>query len=489
MSRLLVLTGTTLFPVEHIPRRDTVLLVEDPGFCARKRFHQQKLAYVLGCMRDARDELRAAGREVVYYEIDDGVTLAEGVRRTVRHHHTALAHFQTEDQTPATQLRDVARGIGINYTTIASPMFLTDPGVLDEWFSTNRPAMSAFYKMQRRRLGILVEGQDPVGGQWSFDAENRSRVRRETVLPSEPRSLQWSDSASRAVQDVARLFPDHPGDAAGLWLPTSRNGAEHWLEHFLSQRFMGFGTFEDAMTVRSRVVHHSVLAPILNVGLLTPSFVIDRALAFARDHNVALNDLEGFIRQIVGWREFIRGMARTSGREMRTANAWDADRSPDHSWFTADTGIVPLDHALRGATNLAWNHHIERLMVIANLMNLCGIHPSCVYDYFLRYYIDAYDWVMVPNVFGMGLTSDGGLFTTKPYICGSNYMRKMSDHGSGQWCETVDGLFWRFVDKHADRLRKNPRLALMVAQSDRIEAKRRKRLFDAADTFIGTHTQ
>ena len=489
MPRLLVLTGTTLFPLPYIPRADTVLMVEDRNFCARRSFHQQKLAFVLGCMRNVRDELIAAGRRVLYFGIDEGLSLAEGVQRVVReNNHSSLAYFETEDQTPVVQLCSAALDLGLSLQTVPSPMFLTDSRYLDEWFATNRPAMSPFYKMQRRRLGILVEGGEPVGGRWNFDHDNRSKVRQKTLLPSGPQATQLSGNSLAAAQDVVRLYPDHPGDSSGLWLPTSRAGAERWLDEFLYNRFIGFGTYEDSMTIRSRVVHHSVISPFLNVGLLTPSDVIDRVLAFARENGVALNDLEGFVRQILGWREFIRGMYRHAGQQMRTANVWDAEKGLADTWYEARTGIFPLDRALNGAIDLAWNHHIERLMVIANLMNLCGIRPSVVYDYFMRYYIDAYDWVMVPNVFGMGLGSDGGLFSTKPYISGSNYLRKMSDYGSGPWCETVDGLFWRFISKHEERLRKNPRLALIVAQSNRIEATRRKRLYDAADGFIEAHT-
>ena len=208
-----------------------------------------------------------------------------------------------------------------------------------------------------------------------------------------------------------------------------------------------------------------------------------------RDADVPLNDLEGFIRQIIGWREFVRGVYRRYGAEMRSRNVWNAERELTSTWHDAETGIAPLDHALAGANRWAWNHHIERLMVIANLMNLCEIRPASVYDYFMTHYVDAYDWVMVPNVFGMGLTSDGGVFASKPYICGSNYLKKMSDHADGDWALIVDGLFWRFVNKHIDCLARNPRMSMLAATSRRLSAKRRRLLHDAAEDFLATHTQ
>ena len=224
---------------------------------------------------------------------------------------------------------------------------------------------------------------------------------------------------------------------------------------------------------------------MLNSGLLTPQEVVEQAL----QRDVPLNDLEGFLRQMVGWREFIRGIYRRHGACMRGRNVWDANRRLAPSWLEAATGIVPLDHALGNAIDLGWNHHIERLMVIANLMNLCEIAPQDVYRFFMTHYVDAYDWVMVPNVFGMGLTSEGGIFATKPYICGSNYLRKMGDHPSGDWCTVVDGLFWRFVLRHRERLAKNPRISMIVSAAKRMSPKRRKLVLAAADAFLKEHTQ
>ena len=199
-----------------------------------------------------------------------------------------------------------------------------------------------------------------------------------------------------------------------------------------------------------------MLSPFLNVGLITPAEVVERALEAADDRRVPLNDLEGFIRQIIGWREFIRGAYRKHGRTMRNRNVWGGDRRLSESWQSGTTGLPPLDAALHTNRDYAWNHHIERLMVIANLMNLAGIRPDEVYRFFMANYIDAYDWVMVPNVFGMGLTSDGGIFASKPYICGSNYIRRMSDHPGGDWTDVMNGLYWRFVSKHRELLARNP---------------------------------
>ena len=204
--------------------------------------------------------------------------------------------------------------------------------------------------------------------------------------------------------------------------------------------------------------------------------------------NVPLNDLEGFIRQLIGWREFIRGTYRRHGSAMRRRNVWNGRRALAPSWLEARTGIAPLDHALGRTRDWGWNHHIERLMVIANLMNLCEIDPQEVYRFFMTQYVDAYDWVMVPNVFGMGLTSEGGVFATKPYICASNYLRNMSDHEPGPWCDVVDGLYWRFVERNRPLLAANPRMPNLLSTLDRLKPDRKRRIYCAAEHFLAAHT-
>jgi deoxyribodipyrimidine photolyase-related protein len=348
--------------------------------------------------------------------------------------------------------------------------------------------MAAFYRRQRVHMKLLLDGERPLGGRWSFDESNRQRLPREQPAPELP-PVQHSPITRQCLAEVGERYPDHPGDAGQLWLPTTRQGALDWFDRFLEERLVGFGTYEDALSLRSPTLFHSVLSPFLNIGLLTPDEVIARTLEAADDRAVPLNDLEGFIRQIVGWREFMRGAYRHHRHAMRNRNIWGAERIPTADWLNGRTGLDPLDQAIRTTLDYGWNHHIERLMVIANLMNLAEIHPSEVYRFFMTHYIDAYDWVMVPNVFGMGLTSDGGIFTSKPYICGSNYIRRMSDYPKGDWTDVMDGLYWRFVAKHRSILGRNPRLAMMTRGLDRMDASRRRRIFNRAEAFMEANTR
>ena len=245
--------------------------------------------------------------------------------------------------------------------------------------------------------------------------------------------------------------------------------AAKWLGDFLDERLALFGDFEDAISKEEAFLFHGVLTPMLNIGLLTPDQIIDQVVAKCDD--VSLNSLEGFLRQVMGWREFIRLVYVHAGSRQRTTNAWSLSRSLPDSFYTGSTGIVPFDQSIQRTLKYAYCHHIERLMVLGNFMLLCDIDPNSVYRWFMELFIDAYDWVMVPNVYGMSQHADGGLMTTKPYISGSSYILKMSDYAKGDWCAVWDALYWRFIDREREFFSGNPRMRVMVGQLDRMGSK------------------
>jgi deoxyribodipyrimidine photolyase-related protein len=348
--------------------------------------------------------------------------------------------------------------------------------------------MAEFYKRVRRKEALLLDADgEPEGGQWSFDEDNRKKLPKDVEPPAVPAA-----PGGRHVDDliplVARTFSDHPGDAAEFWWPTTRVAASEWLDRFVAERLESFGPYEDAMTTRSSTVFHSAITPALNLGLITPREVIDRVIDAYQKRDLPLQSVEGFVRQVIGWREFVRGVYRAHSESMDAANFFDHQRRLTPSWYDGSTGIAPLDDTIKTALRLGWTHHIPRLMVAANLMTLCEIHPNHAHRWFMEMYVDSSEWVMGPNVYGMGLFSDGGLFATKPYICGSNYLKKMSDYGSGDWCDVVDGLYWRFIDRHRDFFASNPRLALMPRALDRQSAARLEKIFAAAEAFLEQHT-
>lgn len=492
MSDLFFIGGNQLFPPDSLNAdRDTLLvMVESEAYCRRMPFHQQKLGFVLSAMRNHADALKSAGFNIRYFSLSDGVSVSEAIAQTAKQVGARrLLHFDSEDRTLTNTLAGSAESLGMRLVVMKSPMFLTDNDNLDKYFAeAKRPRMASFYRTQRLRMKLLLNGDRPLGGRWSFDTQNRARLPKTQKVPELP-IVRQTNTTSLCLQEVAARFPEHPGNAADLWLPTDRSGALDWLDRFLEERLFGFGTYEDALTMRSPTLFHSVLSPFLNVGLITPNEVVTRTLDAAETLQVALNDLEGFLRQIVGWREFVRGIYRHHRQTMRRRNVWGGTRALTAQWYSASTGLDPLDRAIGTARDYAWNHHIERLMVIANLMNLAEIHPDEVYQFFMTHYIDAYDWVMVPNVFGMGLTSDGGIFTSKPYICGSNYIRRMSDYPKGDWTEVMDGLYWRFVAKHRPLLASNPRLAMISRRLDTMDRPRLRRIRMRAEQFLEENTR
>jgi deoxyribodipyrimidine photolyase-related protein len=489
----LLICGDQLFAPARLraaglaPDTVRVLMVEDAALCRRRTYHQQKLTLVLAAMRSHRDALEDRGYRVDYITLEDELSLAQVLKRQkVRE----LVSFTAVSKGQRAWIRRACRQHDIAWQERPSPMFLTNAETFEELAGTRLPLnQGRFYTAQRRRLNILMTAADePVGGQFSFDEDNRRKLPKKQAVPELP-NIPADDLTQATARDVARHFPDHPGAGQELWLPVSRAGALRWLRTFLEERFAGFGTYEDAISQRSWSLFHSALSPLLNLGLLTPDEVLERALAQAEASAVPINDVEGFTRQLIGWREFVHGVYQRHGEDMRHANQRRQTRRLTDSWHEGALGIPPYDDAVKTMRRYGWNHHIERLMVIANLMNLAEIQPLDVHEFFMTWYLDAYDWVMVPNVYGMGLNSDDNTFATKPYICGSNYWLKMSDYGKGDWTDVVDGLYWRFVREHRDTLARNPRTAMMPRNLDRLKGTRKTAIFAAADQFLKAHTR
>lgn len=385
------------------------------------------------------------------------------------------------------RLVDFAKSGDLPRCELPSPMFLSSR---DEFAAfakdKKRLQMADFYKEQRQRLGILVnDAGKPSGGRWSFDADNRRKLPK-SVTPPEITWAARTEHVTDVIKLVAMEFADHPGKADEFCWPTTRAQALLWLDQFTEQRMDEFGPYEDSITARSQTVFHSLLSPTMNLGLLTPAEVIEKVMS--RGDDIPLQSLEGFIRQVIGWREFVRGIYRNFSDEQECSNFWSHERQLTDAWYEGTTRIPPLDDAIQTAQRLGWNHHIPRLMVLGNLMTLCEIRPSSAHRWFMEMFVDSSEWVMGPNVYGMGLFSDGGIFATKPYICGSNYLLKMSDYSKGPWCDAVDGLYWRFIGKHRDYFSDNPRLALMPKALDRLGDNRKSRIFEAAEKFLRTHT-
>ena len=462
-----------------------VYLVEEYLFFRQYRFHKQKLAYHRATMMFYKDYLEENGKEVIYVNSTEArsdirILLKELIASGI----DSIEVVEVVDDWLSRRLDRQAKNI---LTIHDSPGFINRSEDLRPFFKGSKKKFfqTSFYKSERKRLNILInEKNEPVGGKWSFDDENRHKYPK-GKLPPEIKFPALTDYFQEAVKYVRNHFTECPGELSDEPLyPVTYAQMEQWLEQFLIMRFDDFGTYEDAIVKDENFLNHSILTPGLNVGLITPQEIVNRALEYASQYNVPINSLEGFIRQIIGWREFIRGVYMVKGREERTKNFWGFNRKIPSSFYDGSTGIEPIDITIKKVLKSGYCHHIERLMVLGNFMVLCEFDPDEVYRWFMELFIDAYDWVMVPNVYGMSQYADGGLMSTKPYISSSNYLMKMSDYKRGEWNRVWDALFWRFMNVHRDFFLSNPRLGMLIRTLDRMSADKLNTHIEVADAFL-----
>jgi deoxyribodipyrimidine photolyase-related protein len=460
-----------------------IFIREDRELCTYFRFHKHKIIFFLAAMRTYAQELQKNGFQVHYEKLKpaDSQTYEQSLLQFLTKNKVSkVSLFEIEDKFFEKRILSALEKAKVEVTVHPSPMFLTSRDDFKKYSkSTRRPFMKVFYEQQRKKHKILMKGNLPEGGQFSFDADNRKALPA-NITPAKLPQPKVSTITAEVQKLVDSVFPDHPGTSESFWLPVDRPGAIQWLQSFLEERFENFGPYEDALTARSQFVFHSVLTPFLNVGLLEPQVVLDLTLKHAIQKKVPLQSTEGFVRQILGWREFIRGVYQEYSEEQDSKNFFSHKKSLTSVWYKGQSGVPVLDRALDRVQKNGYLHHIERLMVIGNFMLLLEVDPKAAHRWFMEMFIDSSDWVMGPNVYGMALFSDGGIFATKPYICGSNYYLKMGDDKKGPWCDAVDGLYWSFLEKHRALLSKNPRMTMIMKGLDRMTPERKKKITAAA---------
>lgn len=485
-SKAAVVYPCQLFPdTQWMSGVSQVYIVEDPLLFRQYRFCRQKLLLHRASMKRYAEGLKRLGKKVRYIEAIEIEHSSELADRLSSDGVTELRSVDPEDHNLLLRLKLGCRRNQIDLEIVPDPHFLTSIGDIDAFVGDKKKLFfTNFYIEQRKRLGVLVDKQQkPADGKWSFDTENRKRLPAGHEPPE--CSLASEDAyAKEARKYVDKHFPDALGESVPLWYPTDVSSTEKHLERFLVERFSLFGDYEDSISREHAFIYHSVLTPMLNVGLISPQRIADKALLAGKKGKVPMNSLEGFIRQVIGWREYMRLVYRKLGTQQRTRNYWEHGRELPGSFYDGTTGIEPVDQTIRRVLKYGYCHHIERLMILGNFMLLCEFHPDAIYRWFMELFVDAYDWVMVPNVYGMSQHADGGLITTKPYISGSSYVLKMSDYKKGDWTAVWDGLYWRFVSKHRKFFERNPRMKVMVSQVDKMGDKLMAHQ-KSADKFLG----
>ncbi len=451
------------------PEHDRILLVESAALLGSRRWHRQRVHLVITAMRRFATDLEASG-----FDVD--LRRATSLRRGLDDHVDEFGPDALAMTEPNSwSMRQFVDGLEIDL--VRSNQFLCHYDEFAEWASgRNQLRMEDFYRWRRRVLGYLMDGDEPVTGRWNYDSENRE--------PPPDEHPGWPDPLRSRLDDVDRaVLDDLPAgcfgsEPDGTWA-TSRRAALSRLRHFVAEVLPMFGPHEDAMTTTSWHVAHSVLSPYLNLGLLLPGEVCDAVQDAYDDGRVDIASAEGFIRQVIGWREYVWGMYWLRMPEYRANNDLGAVRSlPPVLVGEGGTAMRCLQHCLDGIDAHGYNHHIQRLMVLGNLALLAGVDPWAMTEWMWESFVDGAEWVMVPNVIGMALHADGGAMATKPYAAGGNYIDTMSDYCGdcrfdrrqrvGQDACPFTTLYWDFLARHAERFGKNPRMARQISAAHRL---------------------
>ncbi|HHP7241404.1 MAG TPA: cryptochrome/photolyase family protein [Cyclobacteriaceae bacterium] len=493
-KRLFLILGDSLYPAhENLLDEDLIFMAEDYGLCTHYRYHKHKIVLFLAAMRNHADELIAKGKNIVYRKLqkrgeqpsyEDKLTGVLDKQPSIQE----LVTYEIEDHFFKERIQQLAKDRQLKLNILKSPGFINTQKSFEAYISAQKkPFMQTFYQQQRKALNVLIDEEGkPEYGKWSFDAENRKKLPKGLALPDVPEFD--SNTNVEAVKNlVNELFENHPGSVDNFSWATTRKEALACLDDFLEKKFNDFGPYEDAIHSKETFIFHSTLSPYLNLGLITPDEVIDKALAHAEKNDIHYPSLEGFVRQIIGWREFLRGIYHHYDDKLNI-NFFGHHRKLKSCWYDGTTGIPPLDDAIKKAVKYGYTHHIERLMVIGNIMLMCEIDPDEVYKWFMEMYVDSADWVMAPNVYGMSQFADGGIFATKPYISGGNYILKMSNYKKGEWSEIMNGLYWRFIESKKSFFQKNQRMGMMVSTLEKMNEEKKSTLFQKAEQFINNVT-
>ena len=482
------------------PARDTVLLMEVQQECTYVRHHPQKIVLVLSAMRHFARALAARGVRVDHVRLDDpantGSFRGEVLRAAARHRPARIVATHPGEWRVLEDMRGWQDAAGLPVEIREDTRFLCTLPRFRAWAKGRKSyRMEFFYREMRRETGLLMEGDDPAGGQWNYDSENRAALPRGLVPPPAPRFPP--DAITREVMDlVAARFGAHFGDVEGFAWPVTAKDARAALDAFIRDRLRLFGDYQDAMAEGERTLFHSLISTSLNIGLLNPMEACRAAEGAWRDGAAPLNAVEGFIRQILGWREYVRGIYWHLMPGYGQTNALDARRPLPAFYWGAPTTMRCVEQAVAQTRDLAYAHHIQRLMVTGNFALLAGIAPEEINAWYLAVYADAFEWVELPNTHGMAIHADGGVMASKPYAASGAYINRMSDHcrvcvhdvkqATGPKACPFNFLYWDFIARHADRFAGNPRMAMPLRTLAKMDPKKVAAMRAEAARFLAT---
>ncbi len=496
MRTLILVLGDQLDPGSPAlagfdPAQDRVLMIEAAGEATAVWSHKARIALFLSAMRHFADAIAGRGWPIDYIALDDASAGPDfGARlgaALARHRPQQLKVLEAGELRMQQQIAAACDEAGVALQWVDDTHFMCSRQAFADWARGKKELrMEFFYRVMRKQYRVLMAGGEPVGGAWNFDADNRSAWPKRTGPGRIPPPASFeADAITREVMAlVERHFPEHPGSLAKFCWPVTREQALQALAIFIDTRLINFGTYQDAMWTDTPTGWHSMLSVALNLHLLDPREVVAAAEQAYRDGHVPLEGAEGFIRQILGWREFIRGVYWLDMPGMKAANHYDHQRDLPAWFWSGDTGMACVRDSLKQTLQLGYAHHIQRLMVTGNFATLAELSPQQVCDWYLAIYVDAIEWVELPNTAGMALHACGARFTSKPYVASGAYIQRQSNYCSGCRYDPArrhgDGacpfttLYWHFIDKHEEALSANPRTALMAKNLQKLSGDERK---------------
>lgn len=499
MNRLVLVLGDQLSEGLSALRdadkeRDIVVMAEVVEEATYVTHHPKKIALVLAAMRQFATHLSRAGWDVRYAQLDDtenaGSIVGELLRRAEETGASEVLATEPGEWRLINKLKHAPMKIHI----LPDDRFIASHQMFEDWAEGRKQLrMEYFYREMRRKTGLLMEGDKPIGDKWNFDHDNRKPAPDDVSFDG-PLRFEPDETVQEVLALVQARFGDHFGTLDPFWFATTRAQALEALEHFISNALAKFGDFQDAMLSENRFLYHALISAYINIGLLDPLEVCEKvAEAYAQD-DVPINAAEGFIRQIIGWREYMRGIYFLEGPEYPTRNALGHTRALPDLFWGGETDMRCLSKAVEQTQQEAYAHHIQRLMVTGNFALLAGIDPTAVHQWYLAVYMDAFEWVEAPNTVGMSQFADGGIIASKPYVSSGAYINRMSDYCKG--CaykvsqKTGEGacpfnlLYWHFLDRHRDRFKSNARMGNMYRTWDRMDGDKRETVLSEAQDFL-----
>ncbi|WP_439522216.1 cryptochrome/photolyase family protein [Marivita sp.] len=499
VSRLVLVLGDqltdTLSALEAADKSsDVVVMAEVSEEATYVQHHPKKIAFIFAAMRKFAARLKDDGWDVRYTQLDDpdnaGSIPGELLRRAEETGATEVIATQPGEWRLIQALEEMPLKLSMKPDT----RFVSTQDEFDAWAEGRKALrMEYFYRDMRRKTGLLMDGDQPEGGKWNYDAENRKPA-PDDIAFSGPMQFTPDDTVNEVLDLVEKQFGNSFGSLRPFHFGTDQEQARRALTHFITYALPRFGDYQDAMLNDNRFLYHAMISPYLNVGLLDPMEVCTAAEDAYRDGHAPLNAVEGFIRQIIGWREYVRGIYFREGPDYPRRNALNHQRKlPDFYW-TGDTDMNCLSKAITQTAQEAYAHHIQRLMVTGNFALLAGVNPNEVHDWYLRVYIDAFEWVEAPNTVGMSQFADGGIIASKPYVSSGAYINRMSDYckscrykvqdKTGKDACPFNLLYWHFLDRHAERFSGNNRMNQIYANWNRMEPGRKATILSEADVFL-----